>query len=488
MDTKSGCTRAFRREAVGVGCAAMFFGVCCAPSWAQSLPVARHNVDFRSGFTLREEASGALPLNLAVDWVGQSGQQNYSMQGTAETSGGLRPLAAVQVEASSGTYQFQIDGNARIEYFARIRAIGTPPPGNYSIPTVIFVRGEAHGHARAFVRLNYGTPYVAQTINGDQTFDIGILMEIDPNDPQANLVFVELLASASGHNMQPAFASSSQAYADPLFTFDQALFDQQMGANTFPLADYFEFEYSEWLLNPPGAPVIVTHPVSQSLCQGGEVILTTAATSDAPLTYQWQLNGSALSDFGAFSGTTTPMLTINPAMGFDSGQYDCVITNVAGSVTTSAALVTVDTPALIYVQPQPVTVASGQPMAMTVYTQGSGPISYQWRRNGENLVDDGRISGATTADLVIDPTMLADAGQYDVIVSNMCGGMTSDTAELMVTGCAADFNADTAVDFFDYLDFVAAFSSGDPAADFNADWSIDFFDYLDFVAAFSSGC
>lgn len=43
-------------------------------------------------------------------------------------------------------------------------------------------------------------------------------------------------------------------------------------------------------------------------------------------------------------------------------------------------------------------------------------------------------------------------------------------------------------DFFDYLDFVAAFASEDPAADFNADSMIDFFDYLDFVLAFDAGC
>jgi len=54
--------------------------------------------------------------------------------------------------------------------------------------------------------------------------------------------------------------------------------------------------------------------------------------------------------------------------------------------------------------------------------------------------------------------------------------------------CAADFNGDGEVDFFDYLDFVAAFSEGHPSADFNGDGEIDFFDYLDFVAAFSQGC
>ena len=54
--------------------------------------------------------------------------------------------------------------------------------------------------------------------------------------------------------------------------------------------------------------------------------------------------------------------------------------------------------------------------------------------------------------------------------------------------CTADFNGDSSVDFFDYLDFVNAFSTGDVRADFNHDGAIDFFDYLDFVDAFSVGC
>ncbi len=54
--------------------------------------------------------------------------------------------------------------------------------------------------------------------------------------------------------------------------------------------------------------------------------------------------------------------------------------------------------------------------------------------------------------------------------------------------CTADFNHDGTIDFFDYLDFVAAFSDQSVAADFNHDGVIDFFDYLDFVQAFSAGC
>ncbi len=65
---------------------------------------------------------------------------------------------------------------------------------------------------------------------------------------------------------------------------------------------------------------------------------------------------------------------------------------------------------------------------------------------------------------------------------------TGLTLEGPAIPCPSDFNGDSVVDFFDYLDFVDAFSAGLSASDFNADGVIDFFDYLDFVDAFSIGC
>ncbi|MBU6412810.1 MAG: hypothetical protein KGS45_05000 [Planctomycetes bacterium] len=52
----------------------------------------------------------------------------------------------------------------------------------------------------------------------------------------------------------------------------------------------------------------------------------------------------------------------------------------------------------------------------------------------------------------------------------------------------SDFNADNITDFFDYLDFVQAFSDSSMTADTDGDGTLDFFDYLDFVTAFSAGC
>jgi glycosidase len=63
-----------------------------------------------------------------------------------------------------------------------------------------------------------------------------------------------------------------------------------------------------------------------------------------------------------------------------------------------------------------------------------------------------------------------------------------DRYPVFVDLCAADFNDDGSVDFFDYLDFASAFDAEDPAADFNHDETVDFFDYLDFVQAFDAGC
>ncbi|MBU6412043.1 MAG: hypothetical protein KGS45_01095 [Planctomycetes bacterium] len=86
----------------------------------------------------------------------------------------------------------------------------------------------------------------------------------------------------------------------------------------------------------------------------------------------------------------------------------------------------------------------------------------------------------------------AISGPIDINTRNQivfCGVLSNGSIGMFtVSPCAADFNGDGILDFFDYLDFVAAFSANDPSADFNGDGVIDFFDYLDFVAAFAEGC
>lgn len=82
-------------------------------------------------------------------------------------------------------------------------------------------------------------------------------------------------------------------------------------------------------------------------------------------------------------------------------------------------------PPQITQQPQPPQpVCEGTSVTLSVTAQGSG-LSYQWRLNGQN------IPGATLATYQFIATLNA-AGVYDVVVSNACGSVTSDTVRVTV--------------------------------------------------------
>jgi len=93
----------------------------------------------------------------------------------------------------------------------------------------------------------------------------------------------------------------------------------------------------------------------------------------------------------------------------------------------------------ITLQPQSQNVNVGSAAVFTVTAIGTGPLTYQWRRNGVNLVDGLNISGANSDTLTIDPVAVRDAVNYDVIVTNDCGPMFSDSVMLSVNvPCLAD--------------------------------------------------
>ncbi len=134
--------------------------------------------------------------------------------------------------------------------------------------------------------------------------------------------------------------------------------------------------------------------------------------------------------------------------------------------------------------PADVDMCPGGIAAFAVTTSGTGPFTYVWRHNS-NPIDVLDNPSAATATLNV-LAIAANAGTYDCVITSPCSNTTSPAATLAV--CAADFNCDGSVDFFDYLDFVDAFSANSPSADFNLDTVIDFFDYLDYVDVFSIGC
>jgi Immunoglobulin I-set domain len=176
-------------------------------------------------------------------------------------------------------------------------------------------------------------------------------------------------------------------------------------------------------------PAIVTQPASQTVTVGQPVTFTVAASGTAPLTYQWQ-NGATNANI---SGATFATYTIASAATANSGStFRVVVTNSAGSVTSSTATLTVSSAPVmpsIVTQPASQTVTVGQPATFTVVAAGTAPLSYQW----QNAATNANISGATSASYTIAATALPDNGStFRVAVTNSAGSITSATATLTV--------------------------------------------------------
>ncbi len=83
------------------------------------------------------------------------------------------------------------------------------------------------------------------------------------------------------------------------------------------------------------SPVITTQPQNQTVAMGGTFSFTVVAGGSAPLSYQWRKNGSNI------SGATSATYTRSNAVAGDAGSYTVVVSNSFGSVTSSAATLTV---------------------------------------------------------------------------------------------------------------------------------------------------
>jgi len=87
----------------------------------------------------------------------------------------------------------------------------------------------------------------------------------------------------------------------------------------------------------PVAPTISTQPANQTVNAGQTATFSVVASGTAPLTYQWQKNGVAITGATAAS-YTTPVTTTA-----DSGElFRVVVSNSAGNVTSNSATLTVN--------------------------------------------------------------------------------------------------------------------------------------------------
>ena len=174
----------------------------------------------------------------------------------------------------------------------------------------------------------------------------------------------------------------------------------------------------------PVAPSITTPPVSQTITAGGTAVFSVVAGGNAPLSYQW------LRNLVAIPGATSPSYTTSPMLTADSGSsFICTVTNAVGSVTSTAAILTVNAAPVapsITSPPVPLTVTAGATAIFSVVAGGDAPLGYQWLKNSV------AIAGATAASLTLPSVGATSAGKYSVVVTNSVGSVTSSEVGLTV--------------------------------------------------------
>jgi sugar lactone lactonase YvrE len=169
-----------------------------------------------------------------------------------------------------------------------------------------------------------------------------------------------------------------------------------------------------------GQPLVMSAPVSQTVPAGATAVLAAATAGAAPLQFQWLFDGTNM------SGATGAMLTLSNAQTANAGLYSLSVSNNFGAATGMVEVLAVSSAPVIDGNPGALAVVPGSSVLLAVAAFGDGPLGYQWSFDGTN------INGATAPTLAIADAEAANAGFYQVVVSNAFGSATSLVSALQL--------------------------------------------------------
>jgi len=187
-----------------------------------------------------------------------------------------------------------------------------------------------------------------------------------------------------------------------------------------------------------GAPWFITPPPPALAASIGSEVTIPSTVGGTVGSYQWQFSPDGTTftnlDASANPSAATASLTLTDVQFANAGTYRLVVTNAAGSTTSTNVALTVTTYPVVpsfLADPQSATVTGGTNYTFSATINGTSPFTYQWEKSADGVTFV-PIDGATNAAYTLSPASLADEGYYHLTVTNVAGSATSAAAQLTV--------------------------------------------------------
>jgi hypothetical protein len=281
------------------------------------------NFDGTNGYVVIPDAAALRPTNLTIEaWVRFSGLDSLA-------SGGSPPgdqYIVFKQNTQSGNFEGFDLGKTRLT-------------GGDGFSFLVASATGAYVEVDSATRISTNVWYHVAAVRGSNFIQLYVNGHLETN---ASVSFPQNYG-----NFPLYFGTSGQSSWDHKFkgSLDEvSLYNRALSSNEIAAI------YAAGAAGKCQPARITTQPASQSVMVGTNVTLAVAAQGTLPFSYQWQRNGTNLSDGGNLSGATTAALNLSNVQTNDSANYCVMISNVVGSVTSSVAALSVKS--LSELQPQ----------------------------------------------------------------------------------------------------------------------------------------